>query len=460
LIFNKQTTRENKEVTMTSISSFNDDYSRSKSVHFPTYEEGKTDWSVFSARAMAAANQGGFAGILNGTLLVVKEGDDFETVPDGEDAKGKGERLKNLKAQRANASAYGYLINAVGENLASPFFNIVQASTTADNPSGDARKAWVSLVDKYSLNDGIDVIASKEQLMQTPFPSKKANPLDWILELDMKRQRINHAIKTANPKMITEEISDAAFIEFITTKLPEDYKEEILWARDELTKTNAGTPITVEILRNRLHNVYKINAKLRGWKVGGHNTSTNRNESGLYVSEGQGKHKPSKKPWKKSKSICTNCGKIGHRAQDCFHKNKPNPPKQPTSPSKGGNKNSPSKFKGLCNWCNFEGHKLDECRKKQRGEPQSAAAIARVGRKSDQANLSTETEHVLFCIECEACADLHSSEKATKSDDSHKLSSEGSIKSVGSYEYSYEEAIKSENSYDLVKASSLIESSW
>jgi len=171
-----------------------------------------------------------------------------------------------------------------------------------------------------------------------------------------------------------------------------------------LAKPSSTKPYTLDDLKKELktrYRIYQVDKNCGTDRSLNRARGTNKDEVGLYTNEGSSKGKCGKNSWKNSKARCQHCKKPGHRSEDCYHKPQAkSPPKTQNSPKKGNTKTQ-FKFKGRCNWCNIEGHKVGDCRKKANGEPQSVEAIARVGRKSgDQANVTSESEHILYCSEC------------------------------------------------------------
>ena len=109
-----------------------------KSVRTIPFNVKKSDWRIWSRHFLAAAGKRKYKNVLFGST-------DSETLDESKDK-------EKLKARKTNIEAYHDLFLA---NLEMIPFNIIDMSTTAIFPDGDAHPAWKILNAKYESKTNV-----------------------------------------------------------------------------------------------------------------------------------------------------------------------------------------------------------------------------------------------------------------------------------------------------------------
>jgi hypothetical protein len=173
----------------------------------------------------------------------------------------------------------------------------------------------------------------------------------WIVDQDLKRAHLN--------KIKQDCVDEEDFMAHVLGSLPSDYDEVVLNLERELK----AKTLTMKGLKENLKAKYSLMKKEHNWSD---------EESALVSTQGGTQTKTTFRS--KFKGTCHNCGKMGHKSQDCWEKeeNKNRRPQNfgsgrgngshTSSGGRGGGRGSGGRFQGKCNKCNKFGHKAAECR--------------------------------------------------------------------------------------------------
>jgi len=316
----------------------------------------KDDWRMWSTKFEMRAKQRGYAKILTG----VQTG-----VPNPNEEEPTDEALKKLYKLQANG--YCDLLLAMKDKAS---FNLVKEANS------HLHEAWEALKTKYAPSTKADTVRLMAQFQTSKLENVKHDVDEWVSSVEILRQELKGLGKT---------IDDDDFIIQILAGLPEEYME----ITHSLTKDLESGTLTPKKMRAELKDRYKTMKGFNKWS----DKDVALNMTDKPQQGGGGFKKHYKKPFK---GRCNNCGKIGHKAADCWDREenkskRPNNWKSPKKPDNNNNNNNNNnsggsgRFGGKCWNCGERGHTSANCPKKD----------------NDEVNIANEKvqDHVLLCYE-------------------------------------------------------------
>jgi len=315
------------------------------------------DWIMWSRKFLASSSISSrdYKGILAGTETPPADSENLDLTKDED-------KIKN-RLRKANIRAYSDLLNSM-EKM--EIFGIVDSARSTELPEGDSRMAWKALVAKFEPKTAAEKVRMNREFTMCKMKGGNSDPDIWLTELERKRQRL---------RILGVTKTDDDIINHVLCNLPKEYEVTLEVLEEKLSQNE----LTMEILRDKLIARYD---KLRDREE---QEDDNEEEKALTV----GQHK--------FKGNCRICGKIGHKAGDCWEneKNKDKRPKNwkagggrragpPSTEQSNSNNRGNRKFNGNCSYCHKYGHHINDCYTKKRNE------------SANSANDSNETaDHVL-----------------------------------------------------------------
>jgi len=239
-----------------------------------TFDGNADNWRMWSRKFVAIARKKGWHDILTGVVKITEKVDTLdETSDNGKEA---------ILIRNKNADLYAELILSLEDTVA---FDLVDEATTDDLPEGDSALAWRNLKTKYKGTSMTKLTDLKKEFYSTKLKDADDDPDVWISSLEKLRKRLNNDFKC--------KISEEDLIIQILSNMPQEYD-----SMTELLSTSlATTGLTLMDLRAFLNAKYK---KLQSRKTG---DEIDLEEKVLNTVD-------TKK--------CKTCGKLGHKAVDCF----------------------------------------------------------------------------------------------------------------------------------------------
>ena len=166
------------------------------------------------------------------------------------------------------------------------------------------------------------------------------------------------------------EKSDQDITTHVLHNLPLEFENFVMKQHEKMAELQDGEEMDYEEFERDLEEHCRRMTRLRTIRK----NAANKSEDFSYFSI---KSPKLKLPFKKQfKGRCKFCGKIGHKEDECFKKNKGIANKQRFE-FKGQGKfdfyRDGPKISGKCNWCGIVGHMETHCRKKKAGNPRSGS---------------------------------------------------------------------------------------
>lgn len=321
-----------------------------KSLRYIPFDGKKENWAMWSEKFLIRSISRGYHGILTGEVTVPKS--DTGTETEGQESESKAKETADI-IKKANTLGYGDLITAMENTTA---FNLVRGSKTAELPQGDLAKAWKVLTNRYEPKTKAAMSETKLEFAQSKLKQGQ-EPEEWIAALEALQFRLHELGST---------LSDEDMLIHILNNLTKEYDTIVELHQDKIGLESGG--LTLEVLREVLAAKFKrINKPADA-------------EQALAISTG-----------KKFKGKCRVCGKIGHKAADCWEREGNKKPDSDNSSQTQGSKKP--RFKGKCGYCKKPGHKEADCWKKKADLADKA--------KPESANTTTDndSEQVLMTME-------------------------------------------------------------
>ena len=323
----------------------------------------KEDYMMWSAKFLSYAQVKGFKKVILGTEVPPKYDEDVD--------KDK----EKQRIRKANDLAYSMLHIAVKDDVS---FGAVYSATTDNLPDGDAHKAWKNLETIFKPVSNANKHDLEQKFNQCSLTKDDKNPDEWFSELEKIRLqlKLDHKEEYSDEKMISQIVYNIT---------PNMYRTVITMLKRDL---NRGITLKLSEVKDDLRQIYAQ------YKNSSGNNRSNRSGESMLMAR------------KQFKGMCNNCGKLGHKAKDCWDLDK-NKSKRPANykakesaqflsnlnnGNNGNNNNNSANSDGkvICTWCGKENHTEDKCYRKKNGKP----------KKTEQANSATNNGKtpLLLCI--------------------------------------------------------------
>ena len=242
---------------------------------------------------MAVAGRRDYSDILDGSVTVPPDADVLDTTKDKD----------KLLARKANQNAYQDLVLANKDPVA---FNIIDKSITKDHPKGNARLAWLSLDRKYDSSGAATVVKLSGMFHDSKLNNTIVDPEEWIVFLEILRARLDQK---------SYEITEKNFMNHVMNHLPSQYDNTVEDLEDKMD--NLAQPLDMETMKEKLHSRWlKIRAR-SGKAIGYELGDDDEEQAALFASHNGDFSGQSALLARQFKGHCTNCGKIGHKAENC-----------------------------------------------------------------------------------------------------------------------------------------------
>lgn len=256
------------------------------------FDGDEAKYRSWEGKTVALAGSKGFLLALTkestGKVLTVEEYEYGEVEEPGVAVTGGGATPTTTRATTktenrkyaANAQAWTYLVaSCTGK-----------AYALIERCNGDPYKAWSILQEKYCATDAEENYPELDQSFNDcKLSGTKKDPELWFNDLD----HLNMRLRRINLKYEKDELQMKSHM---MTAMSNDYDSVIVKFRGELNETPLAK------LRKEVVLQYKTLMKASGSKT----------SSESVLSANVSKH-----PYKKFKGNCRNCGKIGHKANEC-----------------------------------------------------------------------------------------------------------------------------------------------
>ena len=235
------------------------------------FDGSEDGWKMWSGKFMAWSSMRDYDEILEGDTVVpdVKPRDDAH----------KDELAVYSKLLERNKHAFNQLILCMQDEVC---YGIVLNSKPDHLPKGDARMAWLALLEKFEPNDGAAMVELKQKFNTSKLENTTDDPEIWINQLEQIRRRL---------KGLGHAITDLDLALHLLTNLPETYETTIELAERDMKKNGN---IDIKELRSSIRSRFK---KLQKNKT--------EKDTVLFNNE-----------WSPPK--CSHCNKSGHKSDDCF----------------------------------------------------------------------------------------------------------------------------------------------
>ena len=305
------------------------------------------DYSGWSERFLAYA---GIKGVEDYYIGKTSSGNPIDVPDDNQDLDETDPAEKLLLiARKDNRSAYGYLRLCTTNITASQLIN--NAKTTK-LPKGDAALAWKLLKDYYEPNSDAEKF-SLENAFSNCVLLEGQNPDDWFSKLDayVLRLKNDFGLKTYDDDRVRSHI-------LYNTK-PKIYKNLLENIKRELSHNKTVSLIQIRKDIRFVFDEHKNN-----------NNEGQKEEIALVATPVQAAAQTTPAipaTWTQTRTPCDICGKIGHRAADCFSKPE-NAHKLAAFRARRGLNNNGTGTNGggiICDFCKKPNHTEATCHIKQ-----------------------------------------------------------------------------------------------
>jgi hypothetical protein len=316
------------------------------------------EWPKWSRKVLARAEMKGYLPVLLGQVQVPPH--TLVLGPDDED------HVQAILIRKFNIKAYDALMQACKDDIS---FGLVDIARTMDLPRGCARTAWENLCSRFEPTTAAAKIQVRKELVAMKLLSADEDPAPFVTKIErLKRRMIDMGVQ----------VDDEEIMIHILANLPSEYNSTV----EDLEIMMEANQLTLPIIIQRLNAQY---LRIR---------KPEQNEEKVLSAV----HR------KPSKIVCRVCGKMGHKAADCWdnEKNKDKrpagwKPKTSTAGVQDDTSNSRTssggRFAGTCFYCNKPGHRIEVCRKKKAADARNAAVAmnANAGPSDDHVLVATDT---------------------------------------------------------------------
>jgi Zinc knuckle len=212
-------------------------------------------------------------------------------------------------------------------------YNAVYSAITPDLPDGDARKAWLNLEKIFKPVSNASKHEKEQKFNQCALTKEDKNTDEFFSDLEKIRLqlKLDHSEEYSDNKVISQIVYNThpGIYRTITTMLKRDF--------------NRGLELNLSEAQNDLRQIY-AQQKSSSTSSG---RSSKVNDS-ILAAKGR-------------KITCNNCGKMGHKSDDCWtlEKNKSKRPshfKKNESINTTTQNNGDNEEKSFCNWCQKPGN--------------------------------------------------------------------------------------------------------
>ena len=279
----------------------------------------KEDWSIWSERFLAKAKRHGYKDVLLGKEVIPKSNEVIDKKTD--------EGKEMLKIIELNELAYSELVLSMDVKKAAGkvAFQIVKGCKTKEYEDGNAAVAWERLKKKYQPTSAPSLV-KLECTFRKSVLKEKEDPGEWITQLEEMRMQLEE---------MGSVLSDDQFFIHILNNVTEDYALQVALLETRVGSTSE--PLTIDEVREKLDLQYeRLNNKR------GEGNEEIDSEQALLTGQFKGK--------------CRNCGKVGHKAANCFLK-----------------KGKQDDKSVVCFYCKKPGHMKSDCFKLKRKQEEKGS---------------------------------------------------------------------------------------
>ena len=124
-----------------------------KSIRIISFSGKRNDWRVWSRKFLAVAEKRGYKKVLTGTTTITSSSTDEE--------------------KQLGINAYNDLLLSMSESIS---FGLVDESTSATCPDGDAAKAWKKLKSRYESQTSASKVKIMGQLHASRLTKRNKDP--------------------------------------------------------------------------------------------------------------------------------------------------------------------------------------------------------------------------------------------------------------------------------------------
>jgi len=258
--------------------------SEHETIRIIAFDGSASSWSDWEVKFLARGQRKGFSGILKGT----DKAPPASTVIDEKTAAGKEEK----RCRDGNNYAYEEMLLSIQTKTdeGRVAFHIVTGSVSTDLPDGDAALAWERLKNKYAPRITPRKLELRREFQVCKLKNSEHDPEAWITHLEGLRMKL---------KDVGSTMTDEDLMVHILNNLTDDYEVQLSKLEEKLGA--ATNPLTIDDVKAELRLKY---ARMKAKKS---STETEQKDSEKALAA-TGKYK----------GTCTFCGKIGHKATDCY----------------------------------------------------------------------------------------------------------------------------------------------
>jgi hypothetical protein len=239
---------------------------------------------MWNCKFLSKAKLAGYDEVLTGKQVTP---DDSEAL----DLRRNEDKVK-AKLRKMNIIAY----NALMLSCEGGAFGPVEEAKTTKHPDGDARQAWVNLLEKYQVETAAGMVQLRMDFTKCVMKNESQDPDEWFTELEYLKQRL---------KGVKVNIEESELIAHILNNLPNNYSELVTSVEGDVDKLKMKT------LRESVRAFYRRKVIKNGLGKNDDNEEDDENVA-LFTKQG-------------FKGRCRKCGVFGHKAAECNKTGKEKP---------------------------------------------------------------------------------------------------------------------------------------